>query len=154
MDEEISRAERSGTALSCLLVAIGNAEELSYAHGEEFVGEALAFIAGVLAAELRPFDRIGQASAEELLLLLPGADGPRGEIVARRMLRRLRSVKVEADGARRALHILIGLATWTREESATDLLGQARAAVRREHLARSATGPAGPPPPVGRDGPS
>jgi GGDEF domain-containing protein len=103
LDEEISRAERGGTPLSCLLVVIGNLDELSYAHGSALAEEALTFIADVLAAELRPFDRIGRPSEDELVLVLPGTDGPRGEVVARRMLGRLRSVKVESDGRRRAL---------------------------------------------------
>jgi hypothetical protein len=70
------------------------------------------------------------------------------------MLRRLRSVKVESDGERRALRIFIGLATWMKDESVEELLAEARAAVRREHLGASARGIAGSPPALGQDGPS
>jgi PleD family two-component response regulator len=48
--EEINRAERHETELSCLLVRIGNLEELAREHGEELSEETLAYIARTLAA--------------------------------------------------------------------------------------------------------
>ena len=110
LEEEIDRAERHGTSLSCLLVAIENLEELARRHGSELPLHALDYVEGALRRELRRFDRIGRPSAGELLVVLPGADGPSGEIVARRVLDRLRTVKVEADGVRQPLRISVGLA--------------------------------------------
>ena len=155
LDEEINRAERLGTPLSCLLVVIGNADELSYAHGSAFVEEALTFIASALAGELRRFDRIGRPGEEELMLVLPGADAPRGEIAARRVLGRLRAIKIESEGARRPLRMVVGLATWMKDVNADELLAEARAAVQREHLAGASMRLTGSPPaPLGRDVPS
>ena len=155
LDEEINRAERLGTPLSCLLVVIGNADELSYAHGSAFVEEALTFIASALAGELRRFDRIGRPGEEELMLVLPGADAPRGEIAARRVLGRLRAIKIESEGVRRPLRMVVGLATWMKDVSADELLAEARAAVQREHLAGASMRLTGSPPaPLGRDVPS
>jgi hypothetical protein len=69
------------------------------------------------------------------LVVLPGADGPRGEIVARRLLKRLRAIKLQAhDGERRALRMAIGVATWREGMTAETLLEQARAAAGRERL--------------------
>ncbi len=81
-------------------------------------------------------------------LILPGADGPRGEIVARRVLERLRTIKVEAEGARRPLRISVGLAAWHDDVGAEELLEQARLAARRGNSADSAPGLAGSSPPV------
>jgi GGDEF domain-containing protein len=134
IEEEIGRGERLGTSLSCLLVTIGNVEELAYAHGVDFPGETLTFVGDALAGELRRFDRIGRLSEHELLLLLPGADGPQGEVIARRMLGRLRSVKVESEGVRRPLRILVGLATWRRDVTAQELIEQARGALARDRV--------------------
>ena len=63
--------------------------------------------------------------------MLPGADGPRGEMVARRVLDRLRAIKVEARGQRQALRISVGLSAWRPEASAAVLLSRARAAAER-----------------------
>lgn len=128
LDEEIARAERQGTPLCCLLVAIENLDELARRHGRELVEHTLDYVEGILQRELRRFDRIGRPSDGELLLLLPGADGPRGEIVARRVLERLRTVKVEADGVRRPLRISVGLASWRADLGGDDLLAQMRSA--------------------------
>jgi diguanylate cyclase (GGDEF)-like protein len=131
LEEEINRAERHGTALSCLLVAIDNLEELSREHGSELPEQTLAYVGPALRRELRRFDRIGRPGDGELLLVLPGADGPRGEIVARRVLERLRAIKVEADGQRRPLRVSVGLAAWRKDSSGEDLLARTRAAAQR-----------------------
>jgi len=128
--EEINRAERHGTELSCLLVVIENLDEMAHEHGEELREQTLVYIADALQRELRAFDRVGRPSERELLLVLPGADGARGEIVARRVLERLRTIKVEAGGVRRPLQVSVGLAPWRDGSSGEDLLTRMRAASR------------------------
>jgi diguanylate cyclase (GGDEF)-like protein len=128
IDEEIKRAERHGTHLSCLLVVIENLEELAREHGGELREQTLGYVAAALRGELRRFDRIGRPSEPELLIVLPGADGPRGEMVARRVLDRLRAIKVEARGARRPLRVAVGLAAWQDGVGADELLVRTRAA--------------------------
>jgi diguanylate cyclase (GGDEF)-like protein len=136
LEEEISRAERHGTQLSCLLVVIENLDEMTREHGSELREQTLEYVAQALRRELRRFDRVGRggqgldSSDGDLLIILPGADGPRAEIVARRTLERLRTIKVEARGARWPLHVSVGLAAWREELSAQTLLAQARAALR------------------------
>jgi diguanylate cyclase (GGDEF)-like protein len=132
IEEEIKRSERHGTALSCLLVVIENLTELAREHGEELREQTLEYVAAALRAELRGFDRIGRPSERELLIVLPGADGPRGEMVARRVLDRLRAIKVEARGARRPLRVSVGLAAWRDGLAAEELLGRTRAAALAE----------------------
>jgi GGDEF domain-containing protein len=148
LEEEIGRAERYGTGLSCLLVAIDNLDELAREHGGALREQTIDYVASALRRELRRFDRVGRvgpsglggqgaqgreggwAAAADLLIVLPGADGPRGEIVARRALERVRTIKVEAAGARQPLEISVGLAAWQQDASAEALLARARAALR------------------------
>ena len=161
LDEEISRAARHDTPLSCLLLVIDNLTELAREHGSDLPEQVFAYLATALGVELRPFDRIGRPSDRELLLLLPGADGPRGEIVARRVLDRVRTIKVEAEGTRRPLRVSVGLAAWRKDGSGEDLLTQARSATRAVQgedvapdLATTTPLAAGSPPALGRPGPS
>jgi GGDEF domain-containing protein len=142
LEEEISRAERYGIRLSCLLVVIENLDEMAREHGGELREQTVDYVAGALRRELRRFDRVGRIgrigqigpvghdSGLDLLIILPGTDGPRGEIVARRALERMRAIKVEAGGARQQLEISVGLAAWRADVSAETLLAQARAAMR------------------------
>ncbi len=147
LQEEIGRAERFGTRLSCLLVVIDNLDQMARDHGGELREQAIVYVAGALQRELRRFDRVGRIGGDEdttedrgrdLLIVLPGADGPRGEIVARRALERLHTIKIEADGTRQALEISVGLAAWKGDVSADAMVGHARAALR------SVNGDAGP----------
>jgi diguanylate cyclase (GGDEF)-like protein len=148
LSEEVNRAERHGTPLSCLLVTIGNLEELAREHGSELSEQTLSYVARTIAGQVRGFDRIGRPNDGELLLVLPGADGPRGEIVARRVLERLRTIKVESDGARQPLRISLGLAAWQDDLSGDDLLERTRAAARRGYGAESSSALASSSPPV------
>jgi diguanylate cyclase len=152
LEEEISRAGRQATPLSCLLVVIENLDQLSREHGEELREQTLGYVAGALGRELRRFDRVGRPSERELAIVLPGADGPRGEIVARRVLDRLRTIKVEAKGARRALRVSVGLAAWRDGSDAKDLLARARVAAGSDNEEEALRGTHSPPP-LGRDAP-
>ncbi len=130
LDEEIQRADRHASKLSCLLVAIDVPHEMSAAQSRELREQTLAYVSTALGRELRRFDRVGRPSASELLILLPGADGPRGEIVARRVLERLRTIKVEVAGERCALNVSVGLAAWQEGMSGEELLKRSRSAAR------------------------
>jgi diguanylate cyclase (GGDEF)-like protein len=131
LDEEVSRAARHRTALSCLLVSLEEVERLSQAHGEELPEQALAYLGAALGRQLRRFDRVGHAADGELLVVLPGADERRGEIVARRALSRFHAVKVEVEGKRQPLRISVGIAAWREGLTAEQLLTQTRIAARR-----------------------
>src|SRR5271167_2810413 len=155
LQEEIGRAERFGTRLSCLLVVIDNLDQMARDHGGELREQAIVYVAGALQRELRSFDRVGrighdgdeaQDPARDLLIVLPGADGPRGEIVARRALERLHTIKIEADGTRQPLEISVGLAAWQGDVSAEAMVGHARAAMRSLNGDLAPTDPSSHPP--------
>ncbi len=122
--EEVDRAARHGTQLSCLLVVIEDLKE----RGDELPEDTLEYLAAAVRHELRRFDRVGRCSDHELLILLPGADGPRGEMVARRMLERVRAIKIESHGTRRPMRVSVGLTAWRRDDGPEELLLRARAA--------------------------
>jgi GGDEF domain-containing protein len=139
LEEEIGRAERHGTHLSCLLLVLDELDEVAREHGVDLPPQTLAYLAGALIRELRRFDRIGRPAEGELLIVLPGADGPRGEMVARRVLERVGAIKVEADGMRRPLNVTVGLAAWQGQMGPADLLARTRAAVLRPGLEEPGT---------------
>jgi PleD family two-component response regulator len=137
LEEEVNRAARHGTALSCLLLDIVDLPALRHAHDELLVERVLVYVELALRRELRRFDRVGRPSEGELLVVLPGADSLHGEVVARRILERMRSIKLETSGRRRSLGVAVGLAPWRTGMSAGALLCDARVAA---HLERSENG--------------
>jgi diguanylate cyclase (GGDEF)-like protein len=143
VEEEVARAERHATPLSCLLVGVEDLRTLEQAHGRELCEQARAYVGVALRREFRRFDRVGRASEREFLVVLPGADGVRGEVVARRALKRLRAIKIEVQGERRALRVALALATWRDGLTAAQLLAAARKAAGREPPANTPL-PGGP----------
>jgi diguanylate cyclase (GGDEF)-like protein len=127
LDEEIGRAERHHTDLSCLVVRIDDVRELA-SHGAQLPDQAISYLAGALQRQLRRFDRVGRPSEGELAVVLPGADQRRAETVARRALGRLHAVKLEMDGVRRPLNVSVGIAAWREGLAGEDVLAQARRA--------------------------
>ena len=132
LEEEVDRAERHHTALSCLLVSLDEVELLALTHGTDLPAQALAYLGTALGRQLRRFDRVGHAAEGELLVVLPGADERRGEIVARRALGRLHSVKIEVGGKREPLRLSVGIAAWHEGLTAEHLLSQTRVAAQRD----------------------
>ena len=99
LEEEISRA--GGTARRSAACSWRSRTSRSSPRSTARAARAGARLRSArrLLRELRRFDRVGRPSDTELLVVLPGADGPRGEIVARRVIDRLRAIKIEAGGA-------------------------------------------------------
>lgn len=128
LEEEIARAERHRTHLSCLLVSVDEVERLVGEHGAELPERAVAYLGHALERQLRRFDRVGRPTAGELAIVLPGADERRAEIVARRALGRLHAVKIELEGVRRPLPVSIGIAAWHAGLGGQQLLDCARLA--------------------------
>jgi GGDEF domain-containing protein len=126
------------------LVSLDEIDELAAAHGDTMPTQALAYLADAVGRQLRCFDRVGHASEGELLVLLPGADEQRGEIVARRTLSRLHSIKIEAQGRRHPLRVSMGICAWREGLTGDQLLSHTRlAAQRHNHLAPRADPPGG-----------
>jgi diguanylate cyclase (GGDEF)-like protein len=146
LGEEIARAERHGVGLSCLLVTFDDIEEMTREHGRELSEQTLEYVAGALRRELRCFDRVGQTPQGDVIVLLPGADGPRAEVVARRALQRLRTIKVESAGTRTPLNVSVGLSAWRKGLDGRTLVERARAALH------SVNGNNGPVATLGRAG--
>ena len=134
MQEEISRAQRHGTPLGMLLLRFDEHGEIRQAHGQRRSSEMFGYTGGALTRQLRRFDRLGGLQQGELLALLPGADIVRSEVVARRVLARLRAIEVEIRDQRRALPVHASIAQWTEGQTAELLIEHARGALVHEQL--------------------
>jgi diguanylate cyclase len=145
IEEEIARAERQHVPLSCLLVGIQDPNAIEQAYGKPLSEQATAYVGLTLRRELRRYDRVGPANEHDHLVVLPGADGARGEIVARRALARLRAIKIEAQDKRRTLSVAVGIATWHEGVTAEELIAKARTASGRRTPEQSSLSPSLPP---------
>ena len=119
------------------------------AHGKDLSEQALAYVGLTLRREFRRYDRMGPTSGHDYIVVLPGADGARGEIVARRTLKRLRAIKIEARDERAPLRITVSIATWREGQSAEQLIAEAWTAAGRRTSVQSSVSSSLPPGPLG-----
>jgi diguanylate cyclase (GGDEF)-like protein len=128
--EEVARAARNGTALATLAIVIENLDDVVHDGDGSLRDRTTAYLADTLASELRAYDRVGQWPGGALVVILPGADAIEAERVARRLLARIRSVKLEIGGERHPLTVTIGFANFAAEATGDDLLLRALSAAR------------------------
>lgn len=71
LERELSRAQRSGTELTLLLVDIDHFKAFNDRHGHQAGDEALRAVAQALVSACRAFDTVARYGGEELAVILP-----------------------------------------------------------------------------------
>ena len=140
--EEVNRAGRHGTPLSCLLVTIGNLEELAREHGSELSEQTLAYVASVLGdpgARLRsrrPAERARAAARAARRRRPPRRD--RRQAGARAAAHDQGRIRRHAPAA---AHLRRAGARGRRTSTARSCSSERAAAARRGNGAEAALGP-------------
>lgn len=118
--EEISRAERQGTPLACMLLDLDNFKQVNDTQGHPAGDALLRQVADALRREYRTFDSVARYGGDEFLVILPNALGPRTDIAASRALRLLRGLGITCS---------VGCAQW-EDETVGDFIAKADEALR------------------------
>lgn len=98
--EEISRAERYGGHFALVFLDIVGMREINASFGHGMGDAAIEAVAGALRSSFRGSDVAARFGDDTFAVLLPGADKPRGQIVANRISRIAAGIPVTSDGAR------------------------------------------------------
>ena len=115
--EEIARARRDGSPLSCVIIDLDDFKRVNDVRGHQAGDELLRQVAGVLQAELRPYDQVARYGGDEFVLLLPGSN----EAAARQVAERVRDAMVGSMVSACSL----GVAQWHEPLDADALLEHA-----------------------------
>jgi diguanylate cyclase (GGDEF)-like protein len=83
--EEIARAHRDGTQLSCALIDLDDFKRVNDLRGHAAGDELLRRVAQALQQQLRPYDQVARYGGDEFVLLLPGSDEATALQVAERV---------------------------------------------------------------------
>jgi diguanylate cyclase (GGDEF)-like protein len=120
LDEEIDRATRTGSDLSCLLIDLDNFKLINDRHGHQAGDSILRAVVQALESELRAFDRVARYGGDEFVVILPNADLPSAAAAAARVLELVRTVKPPEADCR--LSASVGVAQWHAPMTADALL--------------------------------
>lgn len=130
-----SRAERSGSPYSVLLIDVDQLKEINDRAGHAAGDDTLRAIARAATEVIRGYDVVARSGGDEFVVLLHGAD----EAVARRTAERIARRAADLLGAHRELvgtTVSIGAATWRPGMGPDDLLAQADAQMYEAKRAR------------------
>ncbi|NNM57825.1 sensor domain-containing diguanylate cyclase [Acidocella sp.] len=106
LNEEVSRARRTGSPLSLLMVDIDMFKQYNDTFGHMAGDTALQSVARVLLTSLRPYDFLARYGGEEFAIILPATDLSDAILVAERV----RALVSNSEFPHRKFTISIGVA--------------------------------------------
>jgi two-component system cell cycle response regulator len=110
--QEMERANRYGTVLTCLMIDIDSFKQINDAYGHLMGDSVLRQIAGILRREQRAVDIVARYGGEEFVVLLPETAGSGARIFAERILRRVAGHDFGESGRPVRVTISIGIAAF------------------------------------------
>jgi diguanylate cyclase (GGDEF)-like protein len=130
LDEEIGRAQRTGSPLSCLLIDLDNFKLVNDSHGHPAGDAMLRGVVQALVGEFRAFDRVARYGGDEFVVILPNADLDSAAAAASRALERLQELPILEDVSP-GVSASIGVAQWQPRMTTDALLEACDAALLR-----------------------
>jgi diguanylate cyclase (GGDEF)-like protein len=123
--EEIARAQRDGTVLSCVILDLDDFKQVNDSRGHQAGDALLRGVADLLRAELRPYDQVARYGGDEFVLLLPGSDEEAACQVAERVRDAVAAEAVPGSRLELAGACSLGVAQWHEPLDAAALLEHA-----------------------------
>jgi diguanylate cyclase (GGDEF)-like protein len=121
LDEEIGRAMRAGSPLSCLLIDLDDFKLVNDRFGHPAGDALLREVVHALVGEFREFDRVARYGGDEFVVILPNADLRSAAAAATRALERLMMIPSLEDG-HPGVSASFGVAQWHAPMSTDELL--------------------------------
>jgi diguanylate cyclase (GGDEF)-like protein len=110
LHEEIGRAMRTGSPLSCLLIDLDNFKLVNDRHGHQAGDTVLREVGRALVGEFRAFDRVARYGGDEFVAILPNAELESAAAAASRALARL--LALPSREANPGVGASVGVAQW------------------------------------------
>lgn len=125
LHEEIGRAMRTHSPLSCMLFDLDNFKLVNDREGHQAGDKVLREVAQALVGEFRAFDRVARYGGDEFVAILPNADLESAAAAAARALQRLQTLPSrDANPDVADVGASVGVAQW-QAPMGTDALLQA-----------------------------
>jgi diguanylate cyclase (GGDEF)-like protein len=129
LHEEVGRAVRAGSPLSCLLIDLDNFKLVNDRHGHQAGDTMLREVGQTLVGEFRAFDRVARYGGDEFVVILPNAELESAAAAAQRALEQL--LAMPSFDAVPGASASIGVAQWQAPMTVDTLLAACDAAQLR-----------------------
>jgi len=127
MREELARARRDGTTLTCLMLDVDHFKTINDSFGHLVGDQVLREIAQRIEAEVRASDVTARYGGEEFAILLPQTSSVQGALLAERIRAAVADEAFDAAGEATSITVSIGVAELSpaRQEGDFKSLGEA-----------------------------
>jgi diguanylate cyclase (GGDEF)-like protein len=128
LDDEVRRARRYGTPLTCIMADMDHLKPVNDAFGHGAGDRAIATVADVLRSQLRATDLGARYGGDEFVLLLPHTTASEGRVLAARLCARLAGTELAVGDRTVSLRTSFGVAELGpggSEDSGPDLVRRA-----------------------------
>jgi two-component system cell cycle response regulator len=113
LDDELKRARRYRTPLTCVMADLDNLKPINDELGHPAGDRAIAAVAAIIREELRETDFGARYGGDEFVVLLPHTSAEEGRVFAERVCTRLRSADLVVGQRRLTLGASFGVACRT-----------------------------------------
>lgn len=136
LGEELARARRHGSALTCLMLDIDFFKSVNDTWGHAAGDQVLREITQRIESEIRATDVAARYGGEEFVMLLPDTDGASGVLLAERVRESVSAALFDiGDGRHVEVTASIGVATATPKREESDLKTAGEALIARADVA-------------------
>ncbi len=120
LDDEVRRARRYGTSLTCIMADMDHLKPVNDAFGHGAGDRAIAAVADILRSQLRATDLGARYGGDEFVLLLPHTGSADGRILAERLCQRLAAAELPIGDRKVSLRTSFGVAELGPDEADDD----------------------------------
>jgi len=115
LENELARAERTSSMVSCLMLDIDHFKQLNDTYGHELGDRVLVQLADLLRREQRSVDILARMGGEEFVVVLPETGLRGARIYAERILRRVSAATFGSGPHPVQITVSLGIATFPDE---------------------------------------
>jgi len=136
LNEELARARRDATTLTCLMLDIDHFKRVNDSFGHGAGDEVLRELASRIESQVRASDVAARYGGEEFMILLPNTDTESGELLAERVRKEIESEPFElANHGSLTITASIGIACISPQRDDSDLKTTGESLVARADVA-------------------